>query len=58
MGFGDFLLLVSSWSFVQEVGVISNNLPTAFAIFLTWRMVCAQYFRIAALFAFLLCHTN
>ena len=51
-GLWGFLLLVSSWSFVQEVGVISNNLPTAFAIFLTWRMVCAQYFRVAAFFAF------
>ena len=31
------LLLVSSWSFIQELGVLSNNLPTAFALFLTRR---------------------
>ena len=46
------LLMVSSWSFIQELGVLSNNLPTAFALFLTWRMVCHAQYRIAACLAF------
>jgi len=37
---------------MQEVGVISNNLPTAFAVFLTWRMVCEKKYRIAMWLAF------
>ena len=52
-GIWGFLLLVSSWSFVQEIGVLSNNLPTAFAVFLTWRMVCSKHFGAAALLAFI-----
>ena len=51
-GIWGFLLLVSSWSFVQEIGIISNNLPTAFAIFLTWRTVCSKYFGMASFLAF------
>ena len=52
-GLWGLLLLVSSWSFVQEIGILSNNLPTAFAIFLTWRVVCSQHFRIASFLAFI-----
>jgi len=51
-GFWGLLLLVSSWSLFQEIGIISNNLPTAFAIFLTWRLVCAERYRMAAWLAF------
>ena len=51
-GVWGLLLLVSSWSFMQEVGVISNNIPTAFAVFLTWRTVCEKRLRIAMWLAF------
>jgi hypothetical protein len=51
-GVWGLLLFISSWSVLQEIGVLSNNLPTALAIFLTWRMVCVQKMRIAAFFAF------
>ena len=52
-GVWGLLLLVSSWSFVQEMGVLSNNLPTALAVFLTWRMVCSKHDRVASFFAFM-----
>lgn len=46
------LLLVSSWSFFQELGVLANNIPTAFALFLTWRMVVEERYKVATFLAF------
>ena len=51
-GIWGMLLFLSSWSVLQEMGVLSNNLPTALAIFLTWRMVSAGEYTVASLCAF------
>ncbi|MEC7985701.1 MAG: hypothetical protein VX278_11100 [Myxococcota bacterium] len=46
------LFLVSSWSFIQEMGIVSNNLPAAFALFLVFICVEEKKYRFAVVLAF------